>query len=95
MKKLLSDTFEWHALKTPQNMLYSPFEEMQILPYDMDNTEERELLHRIVAAKEDGPDIPLFVRIISDRIMAHARKVWSSAKVVVGGAEDDNTKHEL
>jgi nucleoside-diphosphate-sugar epimerase len=98
MKKLLSDTFEWHALNTPQNELYSPFEEMQILPYDMDNTEERELLHRTAAVQEDGPDIPLFVRIISDRIMAHARKAWSSVKAVGverRGAEEDGAKREL
>jgi nucleoside-diphosphate-sugar epimerase len=78
MKKLLSDTFEWHALKLPQNKKYSPYEEMQILPYDMDNTEEREILHTVAETIEDGPDMPLFVRIISDRIMAYARKAWSS-----------------
>jgi len=91
MKKLLSDTFEWHSLKTSQNKLYSPFEEMQILPYDMDTTEERELLHRTVGDQADGLDIPLFVRIISDRIMAYARKAWSRAKVKEEEVDEDGS----
>jgi len=82
MKKLLSDTFEWHALKTEPNRLYSPYEEMQILPYDMDYTDERALdnnpLHEIF--REDGADVPLYVRIISDRIMSYARKAWNQLK---------------
>jgi nucleoside-diphosphate-sugar epimerase len=84
MKKLLSDTFEWHALKTPQNKLYSPYEEMQILPYDMDNTEERELLSDAAEEMEDGPNMPLFVRVISDRIMAYARKSWGTTNEELG-----------
>ena len=91
MKKLLSDTFEWHALKLPQNKLYSKYELMQILPFDMDNTEERELLHKVAEAKEDGPDMPLYIRIISDRIMAYARKSWSNQK----GVTDEIGKGEL
>ena len=91
MKKLLSDTFEWHALKLPQNKLYSNYELMQILPFDMDNTEERELLHQVAEVKEDGPDMPLYVRILSDRIMAYARKSWSNLK---GGASESG-KREL
>jgi nucleoside-diphosphate-sugar epimerase len=92
MKKLLSDTFEWHALKLPQNKLYSKYELMQILPFDMDNTEERELLHKVDETKEDGPDMPLYVRIISDRIMAYARKWWSNQKK---DTTDESEKGEL
>ncbi len=91
MKKLLSDTFEWHALKLPQNKLYSNYELMQILPFDMDNTEERELLHHVADVKEDGPDMPLYIRILSDRIMAYARKSWSHLK----GGTGESVKREL
>jgi hypothetical protein len=80
MKKLLSDTFEWRALKTEQNRLFSPYEEMQILPYDMEYAEERALKSAKTADEPEGPHTPLFVRIISDRIMAYARKSWSKAK---------------
>jgi nucleoside-diphosphate-sugar epimerase len=91
MKKLLSDTFEWHALKTEQNKLYSPYTEMQVLPYDMDYTEERELAAPI-ADQLETLDTLLFVRIISDRIMAYARKSWSNPKEAAGV---DGTKAEL
>ena len=82
MKKLLSDTFEWHALKTENNRLYSPYEEMQILPYDMDYTDERALDNNPLREifREDGADVPLYVRVISDRIMAYARKAWNNMK---------------
>jgi nucleoside-diphosphate-sugar epimerase len=92
MKKLLSDTFEWHALKTEQNKLYSPYEEMQVLPYDMDYTEERALTGPTPEDQPEGPDTPLFVRVISDRIMAYARKSWSNPKAA---AEEYDTKPEL
>lgn len=92
MKKLLSDTFEWHALKTEQNKLYSPFKEMQVLPYDMDYTEERELTGPTTEDHPEGPDLPLFVRVISDRIMAYARKSWNMPKYA---AVEDGTKAEL
>jgi nucleoside-diphosphate-sugar epimerase len=80
MKKLLSDTFEWRALQTEQNRLFSPYEEMQILPYDMEYAEERALQLAKSADEPEGPDTPLFIRIISDRIMAYARKSWSKTK---------------
>ena len=64
---------------------------MQILPFDMDNTEERELLHQVDEVKEDGPDMPLYVRILSDRIMAYARKSWSNLK----GGPSESGKREL
>ena len=78
-------------MKLPQNKLYSKYELMQILPFDMDNTEERELLHKVPEANEDGPDMPLYVRIISDRIMAYARKSWSNQK----GGTDESGKGDL
>jgi hypothetical protein len=79
MKKLLSDTFEWHAVKTEQNSHYSPFEEMQVLPYDMDSADERALVESSTTdGGLDAPNTPLFVRIISDRIMAYARKSWNT-----------------
>jgi nucleoside-diphosphate-sugar epimerase len=92
MKKLLSDTFEWHALKTEQNKLYSPFEEMQVLPYDLEHVGYDE--SEVEAAA--GPT-PLFVRIISDRIMAYARKAWNRAKAEKAEEEvaKDATADEL
>jgi len=91
MKKLLSDTFEWHALKTEPNKLYSPYEEMQILPYDMDYTDERALINPAREAERDE-DVPLYVRVISDRIMAYARKAWNNMKPT---AEMYDEKSEL
>ena len=80
MKKLLSDTFEWHALPTKANQLYSPYEEMQILPYDMDYTDERALIRPDTLRDDSDVEVPLFVRVISDRIMAYARKAWNTMK---------------
>ena len=74
MKKLLSDTFEWHALDTEQNKLYSPYDEMRQLPYEMDYDAEAH-----PKSEFDGQKEPLlFVRVISDRIMAYARKAWNN-----------------
>jgi len=70
MKKLLSDTFEWTAIQAEQNRLYSPFEEMSILPYEIDFVVDE--------PEEDADSEPqLFVRIISDRLMSMARKTWN------------------
>lgn len=72
MKKLLSDTFEWSPVNTEQNKLYSPYEEMRVLPYEMDYAEVE------TEANSFGDKPLLFVRVISDRIMAYARKAWNS-----------------
>jgi len=92
MKKLLSDTFEWNALMTEQNKLYSPYEEMQILPYDMDYTDERTLTAP-ESSETESPDVPLFVRVISDRIMAYARKAWNSQKATGATEMEDERPH--
>lgn len=78
MKKLLSDTFEWHALDTDQNSRYSPFEEMSILPFELDNLDNWEP----AASTFDDSRPALFARILSDRIMAYARKSWGHSKKV-------------
>lgn len=75
MKKLLSDTFEWDALETEANKQYSPYEEMKILPYEIDyEVEEPE--ENIDAEKP----AQLFVRVMSDRIMSFARKTYNDKK---------------
>lgn len=79
MKKLLSDTFEWHALQTDQNKLYSPYEEMKVLPYEIDYTVDQDSMEVLDNPLKDKP-LPLYVRIMSDRIMAHARKLWNDRK---------------
>ena len=72
MKKLLSDAFEWHSLQTEQNKQFSPYEEMKILPYEIDYVPEQEEV-----AVDPAAPTPLFARIISDRIMSYARKSYN------------------
>ena len=76
MKKLLSDTFEWVAMETEANKNYSPYEEMKILPYEIDYVLEEE---EATIPQEDQP-VPLFVRVISDRIMSASRKMYNDMK---------------
>jgi hypothetical protein len=73
VKKMLSDTFEWHALKTEQNKLYISYSEIKMLPYNMDSADD----HAMTGFDETLPP-QLFVRIISDRVMKLARKAWTS-----------------
>lgn len=73
VKKVLSDTFEWHALKTEQNKLYVPYSEMKMLPYEMESGDD----HAMNSFGENSP-AQLFVRIMSDRVMKLARRAWTS-----------------
>ena len=77
MKKLLSDTFEWHALLTEQNVEYSPYEEMKMLPYEIDFVPPDD-----ASTIDPSKPVPLFARIISDRLMAYARKTWNDEKAL-------------
>lgn len=72
MKKLLSDTFEWHSMQTEQNKRFSPYEEIKVLPYGISYNLEAEQFHHY-----QGQEAPLFARIISDRTLSLARKEWN------------------
>jgi len=76
IKRLLSDANEWHAIQTEQNKLYTPDYELEVLPYDLPDADIDKGPETVV---ENG-EAALFVRIMSDRIMAVARKAWNYAK---------------
>jgi nucleoside-diphosphate-sugar epimerase len=70
MKKLLTDSFEWHSLETERNRGYSPYGDLQAVPYDSADTDEEDAVGHV-----DDKSLPLlFVRIVSDRNLAFARK---------------------
>jgi nucleoside-diphosphate-sugar epimerase len=72
MKRLLSDTFEWHSILTEQNKHFAPYEMIKVLPYGISYNLEEEQYHG-----SHGQKPPLFARIISDRTLSLARKEWN------------------
>ena len=78
-KKLLTDVFEWHPLRTEVNRHYSPFAEVEevrvvdVPTVDTDDNEGDE------GGEQDTNEL-LFARIISDRYLSAARKSWNVRK---------------
>lgn len=73
--KDLTDSYEWHAMETDMNLLYrEPIQWNSLLPDHVTVEVEEE-----PASADVDPDqpIPLYVRIISERVMAASRKIWA------------------
>jgi hypothetical protein len=83
LKRMLTDAFEWIALNKDENRQYSPHEQMQMLPYELDfvtDEKKQQLWPTHGGSARNNKEPLLFVRIISDRIMALARKTWNADK---------------
>jgi uncharacterized protein (UPF0147 family) len=73
--KDLTDSYEWHPMETDMNLLYrDPLQWNSFLPDHVAAEVEEEPTTADVDPKEP---VPLFVRIISEHIMASARKLWA------------------
>ena len=73
--KDLTDSYEWHPMETDVNLLYrEPVQWNSLLPD-----------HIVLEPEDDTPvapvdpkePIPLFVRILSEHVMAAARQIWT------------------
>jgi nucleoside-diphosphate-sugar epimerase len=77
-----TDAHEWHAMETEQNRLYrEPTKWLAQLPDHVDKAiwEEKygQTEDRLMSSLENRA--PIFVRIMSEKIMAVSRKAWSKA----------------
>jgi nucleoside-diphosphate-sugar epimerase len=89
----LTDSYEWHALETDTNKLHreptswnSHYpEHVQVVIDSAGKQEERE----DVADEE----MPLYVRIMSERVMAASRKIWTKARKQILKAKQTRKKH--
>jgi nucleoside-diphosphate-sugar epimerase len=81
----LTDSYEWHPMETDINLLYrEPVQWNAILPD-----------HLEVEGEEESPEVdpneplPLFVRIISEHVMASSRRLWANEQ-----KKKEKTKHK-
>lgn len=78
-QKLLTDMYEWHALQTPANKLVPDNYGVVSFPYEIPE-DTIHALARLYPAVPQHPDVdPLYVRIISDKIMGITRRAWNDA----------------
>ena len=78
--KDLTDSYEWYPMETDANQLYrEPVQWTSSLPDHV--TAEDDLSVEEEMEKEDSKEpVPLYVRIMSERVMAASRKVWARAR---------------
>ena len=92
----LTDSYEWHSMETEVNKLHrepvnwkshlpSPVQVMVDANGKLEDTEDDRL------AEEDTP---LYVRIMSERVMAASRKVWSKMRKKLVKAKKEKQKVE-
>jgi nucleoside-diphosphate-sugar epimerase len=80
----LTDSYEWHALETDYNRLHrEPTDWRSHLPDDAFAAIDAQN-GQVVLVDEGGgipeEETPLYVRIMSERVMAASRKVWSKVR---------------
>lgn len=85
--KDLTDSYEWHPMETDANQLYrEPVQWTSALPDHVTVEEEAAVEgdddEHNPAAEEENPQepSPLYVRIMSERVMAAARKIWAKTR---------------
>lgn len=78
--KELTDSYEWYPMETDANQLYrEPVHWMSALPDHFMGEEEQPVAEETEETDPKEPT-PLFVRIMSERVMAASRKVWAKAR---------------
>ena len=77
--KEYTDSHEWHPLETEQNKLYrEPINWNPEIPKNAMIPEQSKVDERVEEAVDEAA--PLYVRIMSERVMGASRKVWNKAK---------------
>lgn len=84
----MTDSYEWHPMETEVNKLYrEPIQWSPEVPDHMKTVEE------VVVDPNPHEPAPLYVRIMSERIMQASRKIWSKARAKQENqAKQDNKK---
>lgn len=83
----LSDAHEWYALDSEKNRVDDnklPIQKFTVIADHMMDKDEHDkepedaLVHNVKLAKTKKSDLPLFVRVVSERVMMKARQAWAN-----------------
>ncbi len=79
--KDLTDSYEWHPMETDANQLYQePVQWISTLPDHLTVDDEAPIEEDEHEHEESKEPVPLYVRIMSERVMAASRKMWSKGR---------------
>jgi len=91
----LIDSYEWHSMETEVNKLYrEPINwDSQPPPSTQVGVNGNEKLEEEDNLEEE--DMPLYVRIMSERVMASSRKVWTKMRKKIAKAKKESAINKL
>jgi hypothetical protein len=72
----LTDAHEWHALESQRDGIHATTKRIADHLVDKDEEEDQQI-HNVRIPEKERNNIPLFVRIVSERVMLKARQTWA------------------